>query len=322
MKRGLCAGLPYGVQDIMWGPETINDAGRQRTLTGAAQVICEMCPLRSSCLADAIGNDDQHGVFGGLRVKARRQLARLAEAAGIRLDGSERARSMFVAWLDAHPEAIEQARRMHAQARRAERGHRTAPLAGLSQTVVFTAASHGMGTTTATLAVAHALARAGRSVRVADTDPAAPMLSWHARAVEQGHTPPFTVSPHVTSQGGDGDGWTLIDVPAGAGACAALRGATLAVVVTRDGEDCLREACGMSHLLAIPSSVLVTGVGPEAMARAHAWLDERRQARTVASISDDMAFDHMIECGRTPPADAGAAALAGELHALFHTRTH
>ncbi len=78
----------------------------------------------------------------------------------------------------------------------------------------------------------------------------------------------------------------------------------------------------MSHLLAIPSSVLVAGAGPEAMARAHAWLDKRRQARTVASISDDMAFDHMIECGRTPPADAGAAALAGELHALFHTRTH
>ncbi len=322
MTRGLCAGLPYGVQDIMWGPEAINDAGRQRTLTAAAQVLCEMCPIRSSCLADAIGSDDQHGVFGGLRVKARRQLARLADAAGVRLDGGERARAAFVAWLDAHPEAIEQARRMHAQARRAERGHKTAPLAGLRQTVAFTASCHAMGTTTATLAVAYALARAGRNVRVTDTDPAAPLLSWHARAVEQGHTPPFVVSTHLTDRNGDGDEWTLIDVPAGAGACAPLRAATMAVVVTRDTEDCLRAACGMSHLLAIPSSVLVTGAGPEAAAHAHAWLDERRQPRTVASIGDDMAFDRMLECGGAPPADAGAAALAGELHALFHTRTH
>ena len=40
----------------------------------AARRICAGCDVRADCLADALATNQQHGVWGGLTVRARRQL--------------------------------------------------------------------------------------------------------------------------------------------------------------------------------------------------------------------------------------------------------
>ena len=40
----------------------------------AAKRVCEGCEARADCLADALATNQQHGVWGGLTVRARRQL--------------------------------------------------------------------------------------------------------------------------------------------------------------------------------------------------------------------------------------------------------
>lgn len=41
----------------------------------AAQAVCGRCLVRDDCLAYAIANGIEHGVWGGLTIKARRRLA-------------------------------------------------------------------------------------------------------------------------------------------------------------------------------------------------------------------------------------------------------
>ncbi len=38
-----------------------------------ARAICELCDVRAECLADALSRGDQHGVWGGLSLRQRRQ---------------------------------------------------------------------------------------------------------------------------------------------------------------------------------------------------------------------------------------------------------
>jgi len=42
--------------------------------TGEAVAICKTCPVRFECLSDAISNDEQWGVRGGMTVSQRQQL--------------------------------------------------------------------------------------------------------------------------------------------------------------------------------------------------------------------------------------------------------
>lgn len=47
----------------------------------AAKRICHHCQVREECLAWAIENDEQHGVWGGLTVRERRAAAKRSAAA-------------------------------------------------------------------------------------------------------------------------------------------------------------------------------------------------------------------------------------------------
>ncbi|MCH3973527.1 WhiB family transcriptional regulator [Bifidobacterium tibiigranuli] len=108
---GICMGLPQPVQDLMWGADSLPDARAQRELTAAAVKLCEMCPLQADCLALGIATHDQFGVMGGLPVRARQQLQRLAEEAGVRFaPGDPDPRGALARWLREHPEVVRQAR--------------------------------------------------------------------------------------------------------------------------------------------------------------------------------------------------------------------
>lgn len=107
---GICLGLPVRVQDLMWGPDRVDDPRAQARLTGCAIELCGMCPMQPDCLALSIVNRDQYGVAGGLPVRARRELRRLAESDGVDVDAAS-ARFMLAKWLREHPDQVEQARR-------------------------------------------------------------------------------------------------------------------------------------------------------------------------------------------------------------------
>ncbi|MEF2736150.1 MAG: WhiB family transcriptional regulator [Bifidobacterium choerinum] len=326
VQRGFCAGLPYGVQDLMWGPERLNDPRRQRALSAAAVVLCEMCPLRARCTADALAVEDQHGMFGGLVVKERRQLARLAVADGVPVGASQRERARLAAWLGAHPEAFDQARLMCAEEHRTNRGgpraRATAPLRGMERAVAFVSARQGSGTTTGVLSVAFALCRAGQRVRVVDLDPAGACLSWAARAAKAGRMVPFDVcGPDAPDM--DGDVWTLLDAPSCDGPAmeTAADRASLAVVSTCADERSLEAARRLTHLLGVPSSVVVTRAADAGRARdAQRWLDDRHVARTIAHIREDPRARGVLAGGALPVVSIGYSALANELMGAFHAR--
>lgn len=129
--------------DRMW---TYEDAAGDGSPDPAARVmarhVCESCPVRLECLADAAVNGVQHGVFGGLRTNERRMVAHGAELDGVRVysrTGMNRRERFdaYLDWLVEHPEAIEEARRRDraGKQRRRERRreHRSVP----NNTVAF-----------------------------------------------------------------------------------------------------------------------------------------------------------------------------------------
>lgn len=46
-----------------------------------AKSVCRRCPVRDQCLAYALDNNEEHGVWGGLSPKERRRLRGLGLAA-------------------------------------------------------------------------------------------------------------------------------------------------------------------------------------------------------------------------------------------------
>ena len=74
---GVCAGLPLGIQDLMWGTdnERVKNKSDRRVLKTTARILCDMCPIQAECLAQTIISREQHGRVGGVDVKARRSIA-------------------------------------------------------------------------------------------------------------------------------------------------------------------------------------------------------------------------------------------------------
>lgn len=44
--------------------------------TRAAKAVCAVCPVRAECLADALEQDDHHGIWGGTSERERRNIRR------------------------------------------------------------------------------------------------------------------------------------------------------------------------------------------------------------------------------------------------------
>ncbi len=93
-----------------------------------ARRICESCPVRLECLADATAGGIQYGLFGGFRRNQRRALGNMAESDGVtvysRSGGDLDARiHEFRDWLRAHPEAL---KRVESEERRLKQARRRA----------------------------------------------------------------------------------------------------------------------------------------------------------------------------------------------------
>lgn len=113
-SQALCA----RVQDVdaAWVPA---DQGTHRTRRqiAAAMDICDACPVRDACLADAMvyaGADDLT-IYGGLTRLQRLMLARMMAADHVSVrrvkEGSEQRFRQCRVWVQAHPDAIQRARR-------------------------------------------------------------------------------------------------------------------------------------------------------------------------------------------------------------------
>lgn len=130
--HGWCSQFPQVWADRMWGLEDYDDddnAAGRRTLVAAGIRICDSCPLRFRCLAEAIVTHERYGIRGGLRRMPRTRLASAAKAAGVDLDGVRAAQNLE-AWLEANPgmiglvrdaESRDRAYRRHNQLRRERR---------------------------------------------------------------------------------------------------------------------------------------------------------------------------------------------------------
>ncbi|WP_245906468.1 WhiB family transcriptional regulator [Mycolicibacterium palauense] len=67
--RARCRGLST---DIFFAADHSIGASRLRHEEQAKQV-CRACPVRQECLAHAVDNDEQHGIWGALTPRERRQ---------------------------------------------------------------------------------------------------------------------------------------------------------------------------------------------------------------------------------------------------------
>ena len=88
--KGECADFPDSWSDRMWGPDDLPNQRTQYELRRAAVRICEACPVRAECLAFGIMVRDQYGIYGGLPLRARRQVLKTAQEAGFRFEPRER----------------------------------------------------------------------------------------------------------------------------------------------------------------------------------------------------------------------------------------
>ena len=46
--------------------------GESRLVIGEVKAVCAGCPVRADCLDEALGRDEQHGIWGGMSVVERR----------------------------------------------------------------------------------------------------------------------------------------------------------------------------------------------------------------------------------------------------------
>lgn len=80
--RALCAPILDAdplLFDRLWG---FTDPV-ERPLVRAGKQICAVCPVREECLAEAIVDEQQSGIYGGLNLSDRKYAARLIEETGM-----------------------------------------------------------------------------------------------------------------------------------------------------------------------------------------------------------------------------------------------
>lgn len=121
---GWCADFPPVWADLMWGLDDgeSSTASDRKVLVSAGIRICEKCPVRVECLADAIVRREQVGIRGGLPLRARRRLRSMAAGCGVDMtNGEARALHGLTRWLKSHEELIEAARDAETADRQAKR---------------------------------------------------------------------------------------------------------------------------------------------------------------------------------------------------------
>lgn len=69
--RAACLGMD---QTLFYGPEYPEDVKTTIARVRAAKLVCQGCPVRRECLAEAQRHRDAYGVWGGLTDKQRRKL--------------------------------------------------------------------------------------------------------------------------------------------------------------------------------------------------------------------------------------------------------
>lgn len=108
--------------DRLWGFE--EEVSRDFVRVG--KLICAECPVRAECLAEAIVDELQDGIYGGMALTDRKYAARLIEDQGLKIrDSSWAGRadrlSMIVSWIRTHPSFYDdvavQANRLRARKR-------------------------------------------------------------------------------------------------------------------------------------------------------------------------------------------------------------
>lgn len=105
--KGECADFPDSWSDRMWGPDDLPNQRTQYELRRAAVRICEACPVRAECLAFGIMVRDQYGIYGGLPLRARRQVLKTAQEAGFRFDPDDpNAEQRLARYIRENPEIV------------------------------------------------------------------------------------------------------------------------------------------------------------------------------------------------------------------------
>ncbi|WP_269088377.1 WhiB family transcriptional regulator [Bifidobacterium xylocopae] len=102
----------------MWALET-STLGEDRELRRVARKICDLCPIQFDCLAQAVENHYNDGIFGGLTYQERKALRHLLpfpDRAGEKSEPQQGRRlPMLTSWLAAHPQVIAEARKLGAK---------------------------------------------------------------------------------------------------------------------------------------------------------------------------------------------------------------
>ena len=119
--KGECADFPDSWSDRMWGPDDLPNQRTQYELRRAAVRICEACPISAECLAFGIMVRDQYGIYGGLPLRARRQVLKTAREAGFRFDPNDpTAEQRLARFIRANPEIVAAARERECKRRKTE----------------------------------------------------------------------------------------------------------------------------------------------------------------------------------------------------------
>ena len=119
--KGECADFPDSWSDRMWGPDDLPNQRTQYELRRAAVRICEACPVRAECLAFGIMVRDQYGIYGGLPLRARRQVLKTAREAGFRFDPNDpNAEQRLARYIRENPEIVAAARERECKRRKTE----------------------------------------------------------------------------------------------------------------------------------------------------------------------------------------------------------
>lgn len=77
--RSACRPLGASAREDFF-PDSLRTHERKQA-EGRAKAICETCPVRETCLGEALANRDQYGIWGGLTTAERRSAQRSARRA-------------------------------------------------------------------------------------------------------------------------------------------------------------------------------------------------------------------------------------------------